>query len=155
MLANLARGGRDDLEIVVLAGAANPHVESLRRAVAQAPFRGEVRVNVEDVAAVMAWADVAITAAGSTVWELAAMRLPALIGAFEENQLVGLNALQRVPLFHARRIEDLLKSDLAAELDRLPARPAHAGDFDAHGALRVIEHLRTADSRTALALLSA
>jgi UDP-2,4-diacetamido-2,4,6-trideoxy-beta-L-altropyranose hydrolase len=154
ILLNLIASGRRDFDVLVLAGAANPHGGELRALADTAPFSCEVRVNVDDVSVLMGWADVAITAAGSTVWELAAMRLPALIGAFEQNQLVGLSALQRLPLFRARKMEDLLACDLAAELDLLPARGGSSGEFDGAGAIRVVEHLKSADIRTALALAS-
>ncbi len=144
VLANLAASGRRDLEVVVLAGAANPHVFSLQQLAASLPFQCEIRVNVENVAAVMAWADVAITAAGSTVWELAAMQLPALIGAHEENQLAGLATLQSVPFFRACPVGGLFACDLAAELTALAALRAPSSDFDTQGAVRVVAALQSA-----------
>ena len=142
MLRNLSCSGRRDLTVVVLAGAANPHVAALRALAESAAFPCEIRVSVEDVAAVMAWADVAITAAGSTVWELASMRLPALIGAFEDNQLAGLEALSAVPIFRVWPIEELVLRDLTAEVDTLLARPTTFTGFDAQGATRVVERLQ-------------
>lgn len=157
ILENLFRSVRRDFQVVVLAGPANPHVAALRALAASAPVACEVRVGVENVAVVMAFADVAITAGGSTVWELASMRLPALIGASEDNQLAGLAALQAVPFFRARRIEDLLAGDLVAETDALLAQSvsAHAADFDAEGAVRVVTHLHTLAARRALEPVSA
>ena len=108
----------------------------------------EVRVDEENVAAVMASVDAAITAAGSTVWELAAMRLPALIGAHEENQLAGLAALRDVPAFRALTVEQLLARDLAAELAALPAFP-DTDEFDAGGAPRVAAHMKAVSVRFA------
>lgn len=128
-------------EVCVLAGAANPHVTALRECAARAPFPCEVRVNVGNVAEFMAWADVAITAGGSTVWELAAMRLPALIGAISEDQRAIGPALRRIGSFRAWTIEGLLEQDLAAEMDRLLAAPRDFGGLDASGALRVVEQL--------------
>lgn len=155
ILESLFRSGRRDFEVVVLAGPANPHVEALRALAASAPIACDVRVAVENVAVVMAFADVAITAAGSTVWELASMRLPALIGANEDNQLAGLAGLQAVPFFRARRVEELLAGDLAAELDALLSLPVAASGFDADGAVRVVAHLRTLTVRRAPQLVSA
>ena len=143
ILENLMRSGRRDLAVVVLAGAANPHGAALRRLTASAPFACEIRSNVEDVASVMAWADAAVTAAGSTVWELASLRLPALIGAFEANQLAGLPALQGVPIFRAWPIEELLRRNLAVELDDLVSRRVEFAGFDAHGATRTVERLNS------------
>lgn len=131
-------------EVVVLVGAANRHVDELRRFAPTLPFPCELRVDVRNVAEAMAWADVAITAAGSTVWELVSMRLPALIGAIEENQLAGLAALRSVPFFHAGRFTDLLAWDLGVEIERLlqvATGNGIAADIDAHGASRVVEQM--------------
>lgn len=128
-------------EVCVLAGAANTHVPALRERAARSPFPCEVRVNVENVAEIMAWADVAITAGGSTVWELAAMRLPALIGAISEDQRVIGPALRRIGSFRAWTIEGLLERDLNVEMERLLAAPSDFGGLDALGATRVVEQL--------------
>lgn len=144
ILRNLIRSGRKDLDVVVLAGAANPNVPELRQLASTAPFSCVVQVNVENVAAVMNWADVAISAAGSTVWELAGMNVPALIGGFEENQLVGLKALGKISIFRAWPIEELLTRDLAGELDRQPvATGVQLTGFDAQGSVRVVDWLQT------------
>jgi UDP-2,4-diacetamido-2,4,6-trideoxy-beta-L-altropyranose hydrolase len=142
ILQKMADADSRKWEVVVLAGAANPHVAACRRFAVRAPFACEVRVNEENVARLMAWAAVAITAAGSTVWELAAMRLPALIGAHEENQLAGLEALRAVPFFRVGTVAELLQRDLAAELRTLAATAVPATAFDALGAERVVACLR-------------
>ncbi len=131
----------DGCEVCVLAGAANMHVSTLRERAARASFPCDVRVNVENVAELMAWADVAITAGGSTVWELAAMRLPALIGAISEDQRAIGPALRRIGSFRAWTIEGLLEQDLRAEIERLLAAPRDFGGLDAVGARRVVEQL--------------
>ena len=150
ILENLARLGRTDVEVVALVGAANPHVDSLRALAAAAPFACAIRVAVDDVAAVMAWADVAISAAGSTVWELASLRRPALIGAHEANQLAGLEALRAVPGFRIWPVAEMLARDLAAELDALPN--ASRLDCDAQGAERVVAHMLALPAPTVLEL---
>jgi UDP-2,4-diacetamido-2,4,6-trideoxy-beta-L-altropyranose hydrolase len=143
ILANLIASGRIDLEVVVLAGAANPHVASLRESAASAPFACEVRASIENVAEAMTWADAAITAGGSTVWELASMTVPALIGACEDNQLSGLRALSEISFFRAWPIDELLARDLMTELDALlEAHPAPGVSFDARGATRVVDRLQ-------------
>jgi len=60
----------------------------------------------------MEWADVAVSAAGTTVWELLSMRLPALVGAVADNQIIGLRALESISLFKVALAEDLFKNDL-------------------------------------------
>jgi UDP-2,4-diacetamido-2,4,6-trideoxy-beta-L-altropyranose hydrolase len=128
-------------EVLVLAGAANPHADALNAFAVEAPFRCEIRVNIENVAAVMDWADVAVTAGGSTVWELAARRLPALIGAISPDQMAMLPALRRVGGFRAMTVGELLAGDLSRELSALLAVSPAFGDFDAAGASRVAARL--------------
>jgi len=142
VLRRLAETGLAGWEVLALAGAANPHVTALRTLAEAAPFPCELRIDVADVAEVMLWADAAITAGGSTVWELASLRLPALIGAAEDNQIAGMKALQAIPFFRVHHAEELLRLDLPAELERLLG--AGAGrDFaiDALGASRVAQAL--------------
>ena len=46
----------------------------------------ELIVNTTDMPKLMAWADIAVVAGGSTSWELAFMGLPSLVFTFAENQ---------------------------------------------------------------------
>ncbi len=83
------------LDVRVIIGAANPHRDALARQLAQdAPPHGtwELLVQVDDMPAQMRWADVAISAGGTTLWELAMLQLPALVVQLAENQRPGLTA---------------------------------------------------------------
>ncbi|MSQ48684.1 MAG: UDP-2,4-diacetamido-2,4,6-trideoxy-beta-L-altropyranose hydrolase [Deltaproteobacteria bacterium] len=78
------------LEVVVVAGASNPHTELLQLACVQAGPRFQLKTQVTDMPALMAWADLAISAGGTTCWELAFMGLPNGIIILADNQrLVG------------------------------------------------------------------
>jgi UDP-2,4-diacetamido-2,4,6-trideoxy-beta-L-altropyranose hydrolase len=84
-----------DLSVRVIVGATNPHRALLRTTIddhAESAQRISLLDHVEDMPSQMAWADVAISAGGTTLWELAAMRLPALVVQLAENQRNGLNA---------------------------------------------------------------
>jgi UDP-2,4-diacetamido-2,4,6-trideoxy-beta-L-altropyranose hydrolase len=141
VLQRLASSHAARLEVVVLAGAANPHVADLRALAERTPFPCRIVVNAEDVAEHMTWADVAIAAAGSTVWEMASLRLPALVAAIEDNQIAGVHALADVPFFRTGLVEDLLTWNLAQEMEDLLHRGAadRVTDIDANGALRVVD----------------
>jgi len=76
----------DRLEIVAVVGGGNLHFDVLVDAAQQSPHHSRLERNVTDMPALMAWADVAISAAGSTVWELAFMGLPSLLVVLAENQ---------------------------------------------------------------------
>jgi len=73
-----------NLEVKVVIGPSNPHEASLAEAVHCSLFT--VHRSVENIPELMAWADLAISAAGSTCWELAFMRLPALLLVVADNQ---------------------------------------------------------------------
>jgi UDP-2,4-diacetamido-2,4,6-trideoxy-beta-L-altropyranose hydrolase len=73
-----------DLEVKVVIGGSYPHRESLRgRAI---PGMCELIENPAEMPDLMAWADAAVSAAGSTCWELAFMQLPSLLLILADNQ---------------------------------------------------------------------
>ncbi|HSO33851.1 MAG TPA: UDP-2,4-diacetamido-2,4,6-trideoxy-beta-L-altropyranose hydrolase, partial [Labilithrix sp.] len=75
----------DGLDVLVLAGAANPHASELRP---PAGARATVRIEIDasDMAEKMRWADLALIAAGSTSWELAACGVPMIAVVAADNQ---------------------------------------------------------------------
>jgi len=81
----LAQVDIDDLEAVVVVGGANPHLELLQREIG-AESKLELLINVTYMPELMAWADIAVSAGGSTSWELAFMGLPHVITYFAANQ---------------------------------------------------------------------
>lgn len=74
-----------DLVVTVVVGGSNPHYAALEEAVAATPWIRLAR-NVTNMPELMAWADVAIAAGGSTCWELAFMGLPGLLLVLADNQ---------------------------------------------------------------------
>ena len=76
----------EGLEAVVVVGGSNPHYEQLQSAIQKLRFPICLKRNVTDMPKLMAWADVAVTAGGSTCWELAFMGLPSLILILADNQ---------------------------------------------------------------------
>ena len=79
-----------DIELKVVVGGSNPHLPKLEKAVESTkaqPAKIELFQNPMDMPGLMAWADLAIAAGGSTVWELAFMGLPSLFVILAENQV--------------------------------------------------------------------
>jgi hypothetical protein len=73
----------------VIVGGSNPHLSVLTETVATLPggnTRIELVSNPPDMYEVMDWADLAISSAGSTTWELAFMGVPNIQIVFAENQ---------------------------------------------------------------------
>jgi len=75
------------LEATVVIGASNPHTEALEAAVGQGRLPIRLIRDAGNMPELMAWADVAISSAGTTVWEMAFMGLPALVIVAAENQI--------------------------------------------------------------------
>lgn len=73
------------LEFHLVAGQFNPHFQTLKRL---EDTHGNIRIhsNVTDMAGLMAAADIAVTAGGSTVYELAALGVPFICFSYAENQ---------------------------------------------------------------------
>jgi UDP-2,4-diacetamido-2,4,6-trideoxy-beta-L-altropyranose hydrolase len=84
-----------NLEVAVVAGAANPHLPALRRAIDASTRRVELLLDVADMPALMAAADVALAAAGTTSWELAFMGVPSILLVLADNQAAGADGLAR------------------------------------------------------------
>jgi UDP-2,4-diacetamido-2,4,6-trideoxy-beta-L-altropyranose hydrolase len=70
----------------VVIGGSNPHEEEVRTAAKSARVPIDVRQNVDDMAELMADSDIAVSAGGSTCWELAFMGIPNVIVVLAENQ---------------------------------------------------------------------
>lgn len=70
----------------VILGPQTPHLESVRAIAAQSPFDVTVHGAVEDMAALMTQADLAIGAGGTTSWERCCLGLPSLIVIVADNQ---------------------------------------------------------------------
>lgn len=75
-----------NLEAKVVIGVSNPHADILGEAVKKSHIAIDLIRNAADMPQLMAWADVAVSAGGSTVWELAFMGLPSIILVWADNQ---------------------------------------------------------------------
>ncbi|ACA60273.1 Spore coat polysaccharide biosynthesis protein predicted glycosyltransferase-like protein [Candidatus Desulforudis audaxviator MP104C] len=75
----------DGMEAVVVVGGTNSHYKELQSAVEQLRFYIRLESNVPNMPELMAWSDVAISAGGITVWELAFMGVP-IVGLSQAEQ---------------------------------------------------------------------
>lgn len=75
-----------DMEIVVIVGAANSHRPALEALAAKRVAPTRIVVDATDMATWMIWADVVVSASGSTVWELACLGVPAALVVLADNQ---------------------------------------------------------------------
>lgn len=81
------------LEITVVIGGSNIHRESLRELESRCPKRIRWQINVHNMPELMAGADLAISAAGTTCYELALLQVPMVLVTLAENQVPTARAL--------------------------------------------------------------
>jgi UDP-2,4-diacetamido-2,4,6-trideoxy-beta-L-altropyranose hydrolase len=137
-------------EATVLVGSANPHRDALVRAARACSSRVEVRPAADDMPALLASADMAVTAGGTTTWEMAFMGLPAAVVALADNQKPVADAAAE----HGCALDlgwhaELTPEGIAAALGELSVdqasrqRMARAGQelIDGQGVERVLQHL--------------
>ncbi len=91
VLLAVERVGLEPLDVVVALGTANVHADMVSRQAAASRARVRIERDTTHMADLMTWADVAVSSGGSTVWELAFMGLPSLVGSIAADQraLVG------------------------------------------------------------------
>lgn len=83
-----------DLEVRVVVGGASPHREILQSSIRSKDPALSLLTDVSNMSELMAWADLAIAAGGSSSWELAFMGAPSIITVLAENQASIASALE-------------------------------------------------------------
>lgn len=78
--------GRDDISVDVVIGATNPHREALAAQCASMP-QVTLHVQTREMHHLMAQADLAVGAGGSTTWERCCLGLPSLAWPVADNQV--------------------------------------------------------------------
>lgn len=138
----------------VLAGAANPRADALARMLEGTPH--QLYRQATDMPALMAGADLAIAAGGTTVWELAFMGLPSLLLCLADNQRHNCRELAAGGVavdmgWHEEVTPQLLAHTLKQLMVDAPRRTAMSAAgralVDGCGAERVCLHLREGDLR--------
>ncbi len=84
-LESLSDPTLEHLEVDVVIGINNPHKDKITAQVAQRP-RTKLHVQIANIASLMAQADLAIGAGGSTTWERLSLQLPSITVTIAENQ---------------------------------------------------------------------
>jgi len=84
-----------DLEIMVVMGATAPHLDTVKNQAEGMPYKTKVKVNVDNMAEIMANADLAIGASGATTWERCCLGLPSIQIVLAKNQELIAQNLQK------------------------------------------------------------
>lgn len=122
------------MSVRVLVGAANMRRAELEPLAANSPHRVEFLSDSMQMADEMAWADLAISGAGSTSWELAFMGLPSLLITLSENQNGCASYLERCGISTSLGwLDQLRPPTIAASLQELSADRAKRIDMSSRG----------------------
>ena len=75
-----------DINIIIVMGINNPYLESVTTKMSTIPYKIDIKVDVDNMAEIMANSDIAIGAAGSTTWERCCLGLPTIQIVTAKNQ---------------------------------------------------------------------
>ncbi len=146
VISALQQLNQPELQVKVVVGPANPHTASLEAAIRQSavPIR---LIHSAAMADLMQWADVCISAAGSTCWELLSMGVPFATVILADNQEAVARYLEekgavrcfgRPAANFEREVADVLET---LHDDAVHTRPPHAL-VDGRGAHRVVAEMK-------------
>jgi UDP-2,4-diacetamido-2,4,6-trideoxy-beta-L-altropyranose hydrolase len=142
----------EDIEVRVIVGGSNPHMESLERAVQSDRDRVQLLRDVTDMPQSMMWADLAVANAGTISWELCFFGLPAIVVDLAENQRLVAQGLDvRGAAVHVRSLIGLSAVEIAQHISLLLKNRAARTKLSEH-ARKLVDGKGTA--RTVLVLKS-
>jgi len=136
----LLQTGLDDLEVNIVAGPANPNVKMLESEIENARQLGRtvnfsMRLIIDaNMPELMAWADVALSAGGSTCWELAFMGVPFLVLILADNQeRIALGLEKKQIALNCGWFHTLSAEDIAERLEWLIDDSERRAEYSARG----------------------
>lgn len=139
-----------EIQVVFVVGSQYSQLTELEEVAASLGSRTRVLKDVRDMASVMSGVDLAISAAGSTTWELAFMGIPMLVIVTAENQRGLAEGLERVgAALNLGASERLTSSDIVRAVHWLVSSPETRKALqkkaralvDGHGAARIVATL--------------
>lgn len=133
VLDAILRLNRNDIAVDVVVGEMNPRREAIKGQCSQ--LKGVYyHCQIDHVASLMAAADLAITAGGSTTWERCSLGLPALVVSTAANQLALCSFGAEQGLFHLLgRCEEISVEDYCAALMIFTSTPENLRAFSTRG----------------------
>ncbi len=130
--------------IFVVMGPHAPWLAQVKEVATTMPWFTEVRVGVENMALLMAESDMAIGAAGATVWELCCLGVPSMIVVLAENQRAAAAALVKRSAIRSLDLNNLavdLKKSVE-NIDWFEEASAHATEIcDGRGCQLIVEKM--------------
>jgi len=152
----------EGLETTVVVGGSNPHWVSLKSVASEFDGLFHVSRDVSDMAELMAWADAAVSAAGTTCWEMCLLGVPALLIPVAENQqAVAQELSNRGCAIHLGNLQDISAEKIASQLEQLLNSPETRYSLsqrarelvDGNGATRIASSLQRREPSSATGLI--
>lgn len=144
----------NDIEISVVIGPSNNNIMSIENEISEYSGRYKLLKNIDDMSKLIAWADIAISAGGTTCWEMCYMGLPNLIVVLAENQRMVADYLDKsgasINLGFYKDMDQELFAEKFMSLimdreKRIKMSETERALVDGYGALRVLDVLNTAN----------
>ena len=99
-----------DIIITIVMGKTAPHLQSVKSCASKLPYRSEVKVDVDNMAEVMANSDIAIGASGSTTWERCCLGVPTIQIITAYNQEFIAQQLDKINAIKLVNIDDVVEN---------------------------------------------
>lgn len=140
----------DDFEATVVVGGGSPHYESLQALAERLPVQVRLERSPANMARLMRWADVAVSAAGGTCWELAFLGVPMILIVASRDQEANASAIAKTGAvlslgWHAKLSEHHISDAIKSVMDSVDGRRTmcERGQklVDGQGPARVVEFL--------------
>lgn len=101
------------INVIVLLGLQNSHKQSILDFIRDSKLNITLLQNINDMPSKMEWADLAFSSGGTTVWELAFMGVPVIVGGTSHIEEVMIEDLTNNNLFKSiKRLDEIDESDL-------------------------------------------
>lgn len=136
------------MTVTAVLGATAPHLNAVRVSLAALPCKGELLVGTNRMADLMAQADFAVGAAGSTSWERCALGLPTVMVVLADNQkesaehLTNAQAAVLITLNDCVKLGQVIGKMMTNRSYLRSIENAAANLVDGLGAPRVVDFIR-------------
>ena len=135
----------EGVKVRIAVGGSNPHRALLEEGALRTDGCVELLHDVQNMAELIAWADVGLAAAGSVSWEICVLGLPSILIPVAENQLAAANnlmqrgaALTIQPDCTAQQIADAIRELMLSEASRTAISQNARALLDMDGSRRVV-----------------
>lgn len=152
ILKAISLAGTPFLKVRVISGPGNPRLPELQKTIEDLPLSCELLTNVKHMAPLMEWADVAVSTASSTCWELCRFGVPMLLVQVAENQKGIADKMAKLGIAYTtaltappEQIADTIKKLCTNRRIRQEMSTKGHELIDGKGAKRVASHIITSD----------